>query len=58
LFKFKNAWILMLVLALFAFGLFGCGDDTAAPVDETPEGENGEAEAGLKDRFYLELWFR
>lgn len=43
MFKFKNAWILMLVIALFAFGLFGCGNDTAAPVDETPDGD-AEAE--------------
>ncbi len=41
MFKFKYSWIMLIVLALFVFGLFGCGQD-AGPVDEDPVDENGE----------------
>jgi branched-chain amino acid transport system substrate-binding protein len=34
LFKMKSKWILMLVVALFAVSLFGCGPDAAPPVDD------------------------
>lgn len=34
MFKMKKHWLLVLVAVLFAFGILGCGQDTADPVDE------------------------
>ncbi|MDW7739431.1 MAG: branched-chain amino acid ABC transporter substrate-binding protein [Bacillota bacterium] len=43
----KKQWIIMLVLVLFAFGIFGCGQDTTGPDDEGPGEEEGTILIGI-----------
>jgi len=52
LLRFKNSWIIFLLLALFTVGLFGCGGDSTAPAGdenggETPEEFEGEVLIGI-----------